>query len=133
MSHPTAYIFPGQGSQAVGMGQALSEAYPVVRETFAAADAILGFSLTDLCFNGPPEQLTDTVNAQPAILSASIGAWRALHQACPDLPQPCCLAGHSLGEYSALVAAGLVLSGLCVNSLWPRFAAIRAARHPPSS
>lgn len=106
MSQPTAYLFPGQGSQSVGMGQALAQAYPVVQATFAAADAILGFPLSDLCFAGPAERLTETSNAQPAILIASIGAWRALLAAYPDLPAPCCVAGHSLGEYSALVAAG---------------------------
>lgn len=106
MSDLTAYVFPGQGSQSVGMGQALAEAFPVARETFAAADAILGFPLSELCFGGPADRLTETSNAQPAILTTSIAAWRALHAAYPDLAQPCCVAGHSLGEYSALVAAG---------------------------
>lgn len=101
----TAYLFPGQGSQAVGMGQALADMHTVARETFAEADAILGFPLTELCFNGPAETLTETVNAQPAILTASIAVWRALRAARPDLPPACCFAGHSLGEYSALVAA----------------------------
>jgi len=102
----TAYIFPGQGSQSVGMGQALVETYGVARDTFAEADAILGFELSRLCFTGPPELLTDTRNAQPALLTTSIAAWRALRADRPDLPAPCCFAGHSLGEYSALVAAG---------------------------
>lgn len=88
------------------MGQALAQAYPVVQETFTATDAILGFPLSGLCFAGPAERLTETSNAQPAILTASIGAWRALLATYPDLPAPCCVAGHSLGEYSALVAAG---------------------------
>lgn len=88
------------------MSRALAEAYPVVQETFATADAILGFPLSALCFAGPAERLTETINAQPAILTASIAAWRALAAACPALPPPCCVAGHSLGEYSALVAAG---------------------------
>ncbi len=102
----TAYIFPGQGSQSVGMGQALAELHSVARDTFAEADAILGFELSQLCFTGPVELLTETRNAQPAILTTSIAAWRALRTARPELPAPCCVAGHSLGEYSALVAAG---------------------------
>lgn len=106
MSTSTAYLFPGQGSQVVGMGQALAEAFPVARATFATADAILGFPLSELCFGGPADRLTETSNAQPAILTTSIAAWRALHAAHPDLAPPCCVAGHSLGEYSALVAAG---------------------------
>jgi [acyl-carrier-protein] S-malonyltransferase len=88
------------------MGRALVEQYRVAADTFAEADAILGFSLSELCFNGPAETLTETTNAQPAILTASIAAWRSLNAARPDLPAPSGLAGHSLGEYSALVAAG---------------------------
>ncbi len=103
MIQTTAYIFPGQGSQIVGMGQALAETFPIARETFAEADNILGFPLSTLCFQGPAELLTETSNAQPAILTTSIAAWRALHVVRPDLPPPCCVAGHSLGEYSALV------------------------------
>jgi len=106
MTSSTAYIFPGQGSQVVGMGQALVAAYPAARDAFAEADEILGFSLSALCFDGPSDVLTDTRNAQPAILTASIAAWRALGAAHPELPGPLCVAGHSLGEYSALVAAG---------------------------
>ena len=106
MTSSTAYVFPGQGSQVVGMGQALAAAYPVARDAFAEADEILGFSLSALCFDGPSDVLTDTRNAQPAILTASIAAWRAVGAAHPELPGPLCVAGHSLGEYSALVAAG---------------------------
>ncbi len=101
-----AYIFPGQGSQQAGMGRALAETYSVARETFAEADAILGFALSTLCFDGPAETLTETTNAQPAILVTSVAALRALRTARTGLPAPCCTAGHSLGEYSALVAAG---------------------------
>jgi len=103
-----AYLFPGQGSQSVGMGRALVEQYPVAAETFAEADAILGFSLSELCFNGPADILTETRNAQPAILTASIAAWRGLKAARPELAATVGMAGHSLGEYSALVAAGAV-------------------------
>jgi [acyl-carrier-protein] S-malonyltransferase len=102
----TVYLFPGQGSQSVGMGRALAEHYPVAVETFAEADAILGFNLSELCFKGPAETLTETRNAQPAILTTSIAAWRALSAARSELEAPVAMAGHSLGEYSALVAAG---------------------------
>ncbi len=101
----TAYIFPGQGSQAAGMGQRLAEAFPIAAETFAEADAILGFPLSRLCFAGPGPELTETQNAQPAILVTSVAALRVLQAERSDLPAPCCVAGHSLGEYSALVAA----------------------------
>jgi [acyl-carrier-protein] S-malonyltransferase len=108
MAHLTAYLFPGQGSQGVGMGQALAQRSEEARRTFAEADRILGFSLSDLCFRGPAEVLTETTNAQPAILTTSIAALRALQAARPNLPPPAFLAGHSLGEYSALVAAGAI-------------------------
>jgi [acyl-carrier-protein] S-malonyltransferase len=98
-----AVIFPGQGSQTVGMGKALADAFPICRETFAEADAALGEPLSRLCFEGPEDQLTRTENAQPAILAVSIAAYRLL--ASRGLA-PAFLAGHSLGEYSANVAAG---------------------------
>ncbi len=134
MSDLTAYVFPGQGSQSVGMGQALAEAFPVARETFAAADAILGFPLSALCFAGPAEQLTDTSNAQPAILTTSIAAWRALHAAYPDLAAPCCVAGHSLGEYSALVAAGALdfTDAVRLTRVRGELMAAAGAEHPGS-
>jgi [acyl-carrier-protein] S-malonyltransferase len=99
-----AFLFPGQGSQKVGMGGALAQAYPEARAVFEEADAALGFSLSRLCFEGPVEELTLTANAQPAILATSIAALRALARD-HDL-RPGVVAGHSLGEYSALVAAG---------------------------
>jgi [acyl-carrier-protein] S-malonyltransferase len=102
----TAYVFPGQGSQIVGMGQNLADSFAVARETFAEADEVLGFALSELCFHGPSQQLTETQNAQPAILVASTVALRVLQEQRPEMPRPCCVAGHSLGEYSALVAAG---------------------------
>ena len=90
------------------MGQALAERYPIAAETFAEADAILGFRLSELCFQGPADTLTATQNAQPAILTASIAALRVLRAERPDLPAPILAAGHSMGEYSALVAVGAV-------------------------
>src|SRR5437867_3895909 len=99
-----AYIFPGQGSQQVGMGRDLAEQYPAARAVFAEADEALGFALSRLCFEGPAEDLQLTENTQPAILATSIAALRALET--EGLPSPDFVAGHSLGEYSALVAAG---------------------------
>ena len=99
----TAGIFPGQGSQSVGMGQELAERYPIVRDTFAEADDILGFSLTTLCYEGPVDELKRTSNAQPALLALSTAYWRLLSEQGFSCSM---VAGHSLGEYSALVAAG---------------------------
>lgn len=100
-----AYLFPGQGSQYVGMGQALCHSSPVARDTLEEAEAVLGLPLRRLCFEGPEAELTDTVNTQPALLAVSIAAWRAAAQALGALPAPVVFAGHSMGEYSALVAA----------------------------
>jgi len=98
-----AFIFPGQGSQRVGMGQAFAAADPIVRDTFAEADAALGIPLSRLCFEGPESELTLTENTQPAILTVSVAIARVLEARGwrPDF-----YAGHSLGEYSAHVAAG---------------------------
>ncbi len=101
----TAFVFPGQGSQFVGMGQALALASPAARQTFAEADDCLGYGLSKLCWEGPEAELTDTLNAQPALLTASIAALRALREKLGDFI-PAFMAGHSLGELSALVAAG---------------------------
>ncbi|MBP1634260.1 MAG: fabD [Acidobacteria bacterium] len=98
-----AFIFPGQGSQAVGMGRELAETFDVCRETFAEADAALGEPLSRLCFEGPEGSLRLTENTQPAILAVSIAAYRLLAS---QGRQPDFVAGHSLGEYSAHVAAG---------------------------
>jgi [acyl-carrier-protein] S-malonyltransferase len=103
-----AFIFPGQGSQKVGMGKALAEAYPICRATFAEADAALGEPLSRLCFEGPDEQLTLTENAQPAILAVSVAAYRLVASLGIE---PSFVAGHSLGEYSANVAAGTIEFG----------------------
>jgi [acyl-carrier-protein] S-malonyltransferase len=98
-----AFIFPGQGSQKVGMGKALADAFPLCRQTFEEADAALGEPLSALCFNGPEEKLLLTENTQPAILAVSTAASRLLMS---KGLQPSLVAGHSLGEYSANVAAG---------------------------
>ena len=99
-----AFVFPGQGSQYVGMGKDLSAEFALARETFAEADDALGFSLSGLCFDGPEADLKLTENTQPAILAASIAALRVLEAETPL--RPAFVAGHSLGEYSALVAVG---------------------------
>jgi [acyl-carrier-protein] S-malonyltransferase len=97
-----ACVFPGQGSQYSGMGRRMAEAYPIAREVFERADAVLGFPLSRLCFEGEEHELLKTENTQPAILTTSIACYRVLEQAGvrPDF-----VAGHSLGEYTALVAA----------------------------
>jgi [acyl-carrier-protein] S-malonyltransferase len=106
MSHHTsaiAFMFPGQGSQQVGMGRELAALYPVARETFDEADAALGYKLSQLCFEGPEQQLKLTEITQPAILTVSVAAWRVLQSLAM---MPSYVVGHSLGEYSAHVAAG---------------------------
>jgi len=99
-----ALLFPGQGSQKVGMGKALAEAFPICRRTFEEADAALGYPLSKIIFEGPDDQLTLTENTQPAILTMSVAAGRLLEE--QGLPKPAFVAGHSLGEYTANVAAG---------------------------
>jgi [acyl-carrier-protein] S-malonyltransferase len=99
-----AYLFPGQGSQEIGMGREAYLQYNVARETFAEADALFGFAFSDLIFNGPEEKLTDTANQQPALFITSVAHWRVAVDR--GWPEPAFLAGHSLGEISALAAAG---------------------------
>jgi [acyl-carrier-protein] S-malonyltransferase len=102
---PVVFLFPGQGSQAVGMGKELTEKFPVARRTFDEADEALGYRLSQLCFEGPEEKLRMTEITQPAILTASVAAWRVLKE---KGVSPRFTAGHSLGEYSAHVAAGTI-------------------------
>lgn len=101
----TAFVFPGQGSQTVGMGRDLYDKYPLARQVFEEADDVLGFKLSELCFAGPADKLQLTYNTQPALLTVSVAAWRVLadYGVAPDV-----VAGHSLGEYSALVCAGAI-------------------------
>ncbi len=100
---PVAFLFPGQGSQAVGMGRELAALYPVARETFQEADDALGYKLSELCFEGPEDKLKLTEITQPAILTTSVAAWRVLQSLGIVASY---VAGHSLGEYSAHVSAG---------------------------
>ena len=99
------FLFPGQGAQYAGMGKIIYDQYPAVREIFETADEILGFSLSGLCFEGPEEELQKTINAQPAIYTVSIACARILLERGIE---PSAAAGHSLGEYSALVTAGSI-------------------------
>ncbi|MFL5415683.1 MAG: ACP S-malonyltransferase, partial [Myxococcales bacterium] len=104
---PVAFVFPGQGSQAVGMGRALAEAYPEARAVLDEVDGALGGGLLQLIFEGPEEELRQTANTQPAIMAVSIACHRVLvKETGGRFQRPVYYAGHSLGEYSALVAAG---------------------------
>src|SRR5580698_3084813 len=113
----TAFLFPGQGSQAVGMGRELSDNYEVARRTFEEADDALGYKLSQLCFEGSEEKLKLTEITQPAILTASVAAWRVLQE---KGLKPDYVAGHSLGEYSAHVAAGTMAFADAVRTVQNR-------------
>jgi [acyl-carrier-protein] S-malonyltransferase len=104
-SNTLAFLFPGQGSQAVGIGKDLAEKFPLARQTFEEADQALGYKLSQVCFEGPEDQLRLTEITQPAILTVSVAALRVLEM---RAPKPAYVAGHSLGEYSAHVASGTI-------------------------
>jgi [acyl-carrier-protein] S-malonyltransferase len=124
MSPKIAFLFPGQGSQAVGMGRKLAERFPVAAQTFSEADAALGFPLSQLCFEGPEEDLRLTENTQPAIMTVSVAAARVLgeHGVTPALA-----AGHSLGEWSAHVIAGTLSFADAVRAVKARGRAMQQA------
>jgi len=106
-STPIAWIFPGQGSQVVGMGKDLAERYPSAARVFEEANDAIGIDLRTLCFDGPQDELDRTANTQPALVTTSIAALRAAEEAVgAQLPEPVVVLGHSLGEFSALVAGG---------------------------
>lgn len=104
-----SYVFPGQGSQSVGMGLEIYNASRAARDVFEEADDSLGFPMSHLIFNGPAEELQDTINSQPAIMVVSIACWKAWEEFLgSNIPNPASVAGHSLGEYTSLVVAGAV-------------------------
>ena len=105
LAHTTAFLFPGQGSQAIGMGLELAQTYPIARATFEQADEILGFQLSSLAWEGPEDQLNDTPNTQPALLTHAVAAHRVYAEGHPGF-RPAFVAGHSMGELTALVASG---------------------------
>ncbi len=117
MSKKIAYLFPGQGSQAVGVGQEFYEKFDFVRELFEMVSENCKLNIRKLCFNGPMEELTQTINLQPALTTVNLAFLRVLEKACIE---PSFCAGHSLGEYSALVAAGFIQDENCVRLVYRR-------------
>jgi [acyl-carrier-protein] S-malonyltransferase len=105
---PLLYMFPGQGSQHVGMAKELVEVYPDARAVFREADDVLGVAISKVCFEGPEDLLTDTINAQPALFASSMAALCAIQAELGHLPRPTLFAGHSMGEYTAVAAAGCI-------------------------
>ncbi|HTX75817.1 MAG TPA: ACP S-malonyltransferase [Terracidiphilus sp.] len=124
MSTKIAFLFPGQGSQAVGMGRDLRERFMVAARTFEEADEALGFAISKLCFEGPEDELRLTENTQPAILTVSVAAWRVLET---EAVRPELAAGHSLGEWSAHVAAGTLAFADAVRAVKARGRAMQQA------
>ncbi len=122
-----AYVFPGQGSQRVGMGRALARAFPAARAVFEEADDTLGFALSELCFEGPEDELRLTANTQPAIVAVSVAALRCYRARGLETEAPDFVAGHSLGEYSALVAAGALELGDALRLVRARGEAMQEA------
>ncbi len=118
-------MFPGQGSQSVGMGSALADAFPTARRTFEEADDVLGYALSEICFAGPAERLTETDVCQPALVATSTAAFRVAQEEAGLAPG--LVIGHSLGEYSALVAAGAMGFAEALRIVAERGAAMRAA------
>jgi [acyl-carrier-protein] S-malonyltransferase len=125
-----AWLFPGQGSQEVGMGRAVAGRFASAGAAFAAADRALGEPISKLCFEGPINELTLTANTQPALVATSSALVAALRERWPDLPPPLCAAGHSLGEYSALVASGALSIDDAIRIARVRGTAMQAAVPP---
>jgi len=124
MSKRIAFLFPGQGSQTVGMGRDMAERFPIAKQTFAEADEACGFALSKLCFEGPEEELKLTENTQPAIMTVSVAVLRVLAE---HGIQPALAAGHSLGEWSAHVAAGTLAFADAVRAVKARGRAMQQA------
>lgn len=122
-----AFVFPGQGAQTIGMGKALADAYPAAKAVFDEVDDALGETLSALIWEGDQEELTLTQNAQPALMATSLAAMRALESEGVTIASATMVAGHSLGEYSALAAAGAISVSDCAKLLRTRGAAMQAA------